>query len=105
MQGVGPVVDGQGVLLPVEGEFSLGDPVGNPADRRPEVRVLAEVAFKAVETENDVSLLAVAVRRVDLGNDGSVGHDLDRDLTVLQHVKFDRRAVRGLSEYHLAQAP
>ena len=54
---VGAVVEGQLVLVAVEREPALGDPVGDPAGDGPEMRVLGQVGVQRVEAEDHVGRL------------------------------------------------
>ncbi len=75
---VGPVVLGQRVRDAVERERAIRDAVGIAPRDRPEVRALGHVVGQVVETERDVRDSALAIRRVDLGDDAAVGDDLHR---------------------------
>ncbi len=68
VQRVGAVVGGQRILVPAQGEFPLGDPVGHPSHRGAEVGLLGEVSFQVIESEDDVAEFAVAVGGIDLGD-------------------------------------
>lgn len=46
VQTVGPIVDGQLILLPVQCECSFGNPIGHPANHGSKVGLLLEVACK-----------------------------------------------------------
>src|SRR2546425_291797 len=105
MKGVGAVILGERVLLAVERELGLGDPVGHPAADRPKIWVAAEIAFEIVKTENDVVDLAVSVGYMQLRDNSAVRDDLSlHPRRVGENKEIHGFAVFGLAEVHLLDA-
>ena len=74
-----PVVLGQLVPDPVQGETAAGNAVGVASHQGAEVGVLGEVAFQRVESQDDVVEVAGPVGGPEGGDDAAVGDDPDFD--------------------------
>ena len=99
VQRVGTVVGGELVLLAVQGEGGVGDPVAVAADDGPEVRVRLQVAVDRVEAEGHVGGAARAVGHDDPLHDGAPRDDVHlHAVRVLERVALDRGAVERLAE-------
>ena len=94
MQGVGAVIDRQGVFLAVERELALGNPVAVAPDHGAEVRAVLDVIGQIVVAEHDIPELAVAVRHFQEDDQAAVIADASLGaVAIAQRVKVHRGAV------------
>ena len=89
VQAVRVVVDRQLVGDTVEGEPSVGDPVGVPAGDAAEVRALRHVVGQVVEPECHVGPVTVPVGGLDALQDAAVGENPDAHSVVGEGVPID----------------
>src|SRR5215468_9890944 len=87
------------VLLPVQRELSVGNPIRVPPHYRAEEgsalrMVVLVVAASVVKAQNNVFHLALAVRNFDGDQGASIGDDLYLRFFVFQRVQIDRSTVR-----------
>lgn len=75
VQAVRALVAGEPVADPVQRELAARDAVGESPDDSPEVRIRPDVAAQVAETEDHVSQLTPAVRRLEALDDAAVGQD------------------------------
>src|SRR5438477_12035899 len=84
----------------VEGELTIGNPIGIAADDRTEVRRIFEVSAEAIEAEHDVVEMAGALRCADDGDDAAVRHHANRDpARTGERNELDAAPVRQLPEW------
>ena len=72
MQGVRAVILGQSIFHAVEGECSVGDPVGVPPDDGAEVGGILQIPVNFVVAEDNVAQVAVLVRHSQRHNNAAV---------------------------------
>lgn len=105
VQGVLPVVDGELVLLAVQGETALGDAVAVPPDQGAEVRAAGDVVVEVVEAQRDVGVAAPAVRDLQGLHDAAVRQHLHPRAAVLQRPAVHLRPVGEPAEEFLHGFP
>ena len=106
MQGVGAVIDRQGVFLAVERKLAFGNPVPVTPDHRAEVRAVLDVIGQVVVAEHHVPELAVAVGHLQEDDQTAVIADAGLGaLVVAQREEVHRRAVLRLAEGLPADLP
>ena len=99
MKVVDPVVGGETVFLPIDGEFAFGNAVAVAADHGTEVRFVhgVDVVFNTAVAQGDVFHLAIAVGNDDGGDDGTiVGDTYLHAVFVFERIDFDGIKVRLL---------
>ena len=85
VQAVRPVVAGEAVLPPVQGEAAAGDAVGVAPDDGAEVRAARHVVRERAQAERHVAHPARAVRHLQPLDGGAVGQDGHTQAWGLQH--------------------
>ena len=83
MQRIGAIIDGKGIGLAVQSKFTFGDPVAVAPYDRSKVRLISQITFERIESQDDVGLLAIAVWRVNGNDAGTVGRNPRFDLSII----------------------
>ena len=105
VQTIRPVVHGEPIGRPIEGESAAGNPIAVATDDRAEVRGIAKVAAQTVVPEHDIVELTRAVRRLQRGDDAAVVRQPDFDTVgVRQRKQIDGPSVRRLAEWRASDA-
>lgn len=99
MQVVGGIVEGQGILLALEGESSSADSARHPAYQSAEVGVRSQVILHMIESQHHIDRFSLADGEAQCGDDTPVVDDVAfESLSIRQGEALDRRAVRESAE-------
>ena len=106
MQGVGAVIDRQGVFLAVERELAFGNPVPVTPDHGAEVGGVLDVIGQVVVAEHHITEVAVAVGHFQEDDQAAVVADAGLGaLVIAQRVEVHGDAVLRLAEGLPADLP
>ncbi len=94
------VVDRQRVLLAIQREFTLGDPIANSAGGATGAGIRFRfITGKIIETQNDIIHFAASIGHVEFHQSCAAGHHFDGHArVVVQRIEFDSGAILSLAE-------
>src|SRR2546430_991588 len=93
------VVDGQHVLMTVEGEAAFRDAIPITADDRAEVRIAFQIRIEVIEAENNIVTLPFTVRHFERCDNAAVVGDLNfSSAAIRQSIDIYVLSVRSFSE-------
>jgi hypothetical protein len=96
------VVDGQRVLMTVEGEAALCDAIPITADDRAEVRIAFQIRIEVIEAENNIVTLPFTVRHFERCDNAAVVGDLNfSSAAIRQSIEINVLSVRCLAKAFL----
>ena len=103
MQGVGAIVNRQGILDTVQFEFPPGNAVAVSSDQGAEMRMPLEVISQRFAAEHDILEFTMPVRHLEGNDNTTVVRDPGfHSLTVLQGVKVNGGAIHVLAKCYPA---